>query len=48
VRVFVFYEGAEGREVTDQVSDDHSSVIRFGRGDTECYVGCGNRIAGGD
>jgi hypothetical protein len=48
VRIFVFYEGAERREVADQISYDYTSVICFGGSDSECYVGCGNGITGGD
>jgi hypothetical protein len=48
VGVFVFYQGAERREVSDQISDDHTSVSCFGGSDTKCDVGCGDRIARGD
>jgi Uri superfamily endonuclease len=48
VGVFVFYEGAEGGEVTDEVSDYYASVFGFGGSDAECYVRGGNWIAGRD
>jgi hypothetical protein len=46
--IFVFYQGAEGRKVTNKVSDDYTSVTCFGSRYSECYVRCGNRIAGRD
>ena len=42
VRVLVFYKGAEGRDVADQIADDYASVLRFGESDAECHVGRGN------
>jgi hypothetical protein len=30
VGIFVFYEGAEGREVTNQICEDYASVLCFG------------------
>jgi hypothetical protein len=48
VRVFVFYEGAEGGEVTDEISDYNASVVRFGGPYAKRYVSGGNRIVRGN
>jgi hypothetical protein len=48
VWIFFLYEGAKGREITDQVSDDYAFVFRFGAGDSQRYVRCSDWITGGN
>jgi hypothetical protein len=47
VRILVLDQRAEGREVTNQVGDEYSPVLRFRGCYAQCYVRSGNWIAGG-
>jgi hypothetical protein len=48
VGIFVSDEGAQWRQISNEVADDNASLSRFGARDSQCDVRGRDWIAGGD